>query len=334
SSYGVPQVVVATAPQAYREFLRSGVAAPGLLEARYSDGAGRDVRWHNAAAILDAAELVVEPLLRTFVATEFGMLDVGLGARARFTAPLGRGLVSHVGVQVPLLLTDDFRDGRNFEGTAPEAGLDHLLVQYAHKPAPSWTSLWSLGITRVFQVQLRTAGVEQLWTSPEGRHRLHAKAMVLDSAISHKVALAGYTWFDSSRRFSASLTGGQFYAGDSGVRLDISRYFDDTIAGIFLKVESEDNMAGGFQLSLPLTPRRDAAPRGVQVKGARRWNHSLQTTLNLADGTNALRPLLLYEPVTDFDLRRDFLDSNRLGPAWLQDQLPRLREAWLLWGAG
>jgi len=151
--------------------------------------------------------------------------------------------------------------------------------------------------------------------------------------VTHRVLLAGYTWFDPARRFSAGVTGGRFYANDTGVRFELNRYFDDTIAGVFLKVESDDNMAGGFQISLPLTPRRDAPPTGVQVKGARRWGHSLQTTLNRADRTNALKPLLLYEPVLDFDLRRDFLDSNRLGPAWLRDQLPCMREAYGLWGA-
>ena len=98
-----------------------------------------------------------------------------------------------------------------------------------------------------------------------------------------------------------------------GARFDITRHFDDTIVGLYLKVDSDDSMAGGFVLSIPLTPRRDAMPRGVQVKGPRRWSHSLQTTLNLADGTNSLKPLLLYEPMTDFDLRRDFFDSTASG---------------------
>jgi hypothetical protein len=331
SSYGVPQVVVATAPAAYREFLRDGAAAPDLLEVRYG-AAEAPARWHNSAAPLDAAELVLEPVLRTFVATEYGMLDVGLGARARLTAPLGHGVVGHLGVQAPLLLTDDFRDGENFASVGPEAGLDQFMVQYAHKPAPSWTSLWSFGLMQVFQADLRVSAVEQLWASPQGRHRLHAKLMLLDAADTHKVALGGYTWFDATRRWSATLTGGRFYANDTGARLDVSRYFGDTIAGVFWKVEAEDNMAAGFQLSLPLTPRRDAMPSGVQVKGARRWGHSLQTTINLADGTNALRPLLLYEPVTDLDLRRDFLDSSRLSPEWLRGELGRMREAYLLWG--
>jgi hypothetical protein len=331
-AYGVPQMEVAVPAQPYRDFLRDGAAAPDLLEARYVDGSREGVAWRDSPSLVRAAELVVEPVLRTFVGTEYGMLDAGLGARARLTLPLDRGVVAHLGAQVPLLLTDDFHSGENFDHFGPEAGLDQLTMQYAHKPAPSWTSLWSVGLTQVFQVDLRVVGNEQLWVAPAGRHRFNTKLMVLDAAESHKVALAGYTFFDAARRWSASVTAGQFYANDSGARFELNRYFGDTIAGVFLKVEAEDNMAGGFQLSLPLTPRRDAEPRGMQVKGARRWGHSLQTTLNLPDGTNALRPLLLYEPLTDLDLRRDFLDSGRLGPEWLRHQLPRLREAWLLWG--
>jgi hypothetical protein len=332
SAYGAPQVVVGVPAQAYRDFLRDGVAAPALLDVRYG-APDRSVSWHNRRPALRAAELVVEPVLRTFVATEFGMIDAGVGARARFTAPLGHGLIAHIGAQAPIARTDDFRDGGNFEGFGPEASLDQLLIQYVHQPAPAWTSLWSVGTLQVFQVDLRLAGVEQLWTSPEGRHRFNAKLMLLDAAEQHRVALGGYTWFDAIRRYSASVTAGQFYAEDSGARIDVQRYFGDTIAGVFLKVQSDDSMAGGFQMSVPLTPRRDRMPDGVQVKGARRWGHSLQTTLNLADGSNALRPLMLYEPVTDLDLRRDFLDSNRLGPAFLRGELARLREAYLLWGS-
>ena len=52
-------------------------------------------------------------------------------------------------------------------------------------------------------------------------------------------------------------------------------------------------MAGAFKgLAFGGIVERDY--RGVQVKGARRWGHSLQTTLNRADQTNALRPLLLH----------------------------------------
>jgi hypothetical protein len=334
-AYGVPQLSVATPAQAYRDFLRDGVAPEWLIDARYSDGAPRETQWHNSAVALRATELVVEPVLRSFVATEYGMLDVGLGARARLTAPLGQGVIGHVGVQVPLVLTDDFRDDGAFENSAPEAGLDLLLLQRAHKLAPSWTWLWSIGSLQVIQADLAIAGLEQVWASPEGRHRLNAKLFLTDDGEQRReVMLAGYTLFDAARNYSVGMTAGQFLAEDTGLRLDVNRYFGDTIAGVFLKYESDENMAGGFSLSVPLTPRRDAMPRGIQLKGPRRWGHSLQTTLNRADGTNALKPLLLFEPLAELDLRRDFYDSGRLGPEHLRAQLPRMREAYLLWGGG
>lgn len=332
SAYGIPQLFVATSAQAYRDFLQDGVAAEGLIEASYTGGPPRETHWHNNSVALGAAELVVEPVLRSFVATEYGVLDIGLGARARLTVPVAQGVIAHVGLQAPLVLTNDFRSGENFESAGPEAGLDLLLLQRAHKLTPSWTWLWSVGSIQVFQADLAIGGLEQVWASPQGRHRLNAKLMATKSGVARRqVALAGYTLFDATRDYSVGLTGGRFYAEDAGLRLDVNRYFDDTILGVFLKYESHDNMAGGFQLSLPLTPRRDAMPRGLQAKGPRRWGHSLQTTLNLADQTNSLKPLLLYEPLFDLDLRRDFYDSGRLGPDYLHAQLPRMREAWQLY---
>src|SRR5204863_8425647 len=111
-----------------------------------------------------------------------------------------------------------------------------------------------------------------------------------------------------------------FFAKDTGMRIDFSRYFGDTICTLFLKAASGDD-AAGILVTLPLTPRRDAQPGGLQVKGPRRWGHNISTTVNTADGRNALRPLLLVEPMLDLDLRRDFADSSRLGAAYLQDEL-------------
>ena len=123
----------------------------------------------------------------------------------------------------------------------------------------------------------------------------------------------------------------QFKAKDAGV-FTCSDGLGDTIVGLFFKAASRDDQAGGIQVTLPLTPRRDALPRAVQLKGSRRWGHGISSTLNAFDNRNPLRPLLLYEPMLDLDLRRDFYDSGRLGQAYLQDELPRMHEAYELWG--
>ena len=128
------------------------------------------------------------------------------------------------------------------------------------------------------------------------------------------------------------LTAGLFYAEDGGARLDFSLYFGDTIVTAFFKAASRDDQAVGLQFTLPLTPRRDMTPRGLQVKGARRWGHGISTTINSSDQRNPLRPVLIYEPMLDLDLRRDWHDSGRLGGAYLREELPRMREAWEVLG--
>jgi hypothetical protein len=339
-TYDVPQLAVAVPAALYRDFLADPAAHADALRAALAAGpvAGfahdDGITWDAARyAPLNGAELVAEPVLRSFVATEYGLIDYALGARLRLTAPLSRGFLVHLGGQLPLVRSDDFEPGENFHATGVEAGLDLALAQFAHKMGPQTTWLWSAGRSQVYRVDLNTVALEQLWSSLDGRHRLRSKLMSQHfSGGARNVALAGYTWFDPERDYEVALTGGRFYSGDSGVRLELNRWFGDTLCGLFFKAASRDDQAIGLQITLPLTPRRDAAPRALQLKGSRRWGHGVASTLNASDERNPLRPLLLHEPMLDLDLRRDFSDSGRLGEAYLRDELPRLREAYELWG--
>ncbi len=332
--YGVPQIAIEVPAGVYREFLADPATAQSRLQselqARYVNRIENpaEIEWLGAGAPMTATELVLEPVLRTFVATEYGVLDYGLGLRGRATVPLMNGVLFHIGVQVPIARSDDFRDGENFQNSAVKAGLDQFMLQVFHKPAAQWAWLWSGGMFRLGQADLPTLALEQLWTSETGAHQWRTKFMGFRAkAALRKVALAGYTWFDSDRDYAVSLTAGRFYAGDSGFRLDLKRYFGDTICGLFFKAASRYDQAVGFQVSLPLTPRQDSQPSGVQIKGSRRWSYGLSTTVNDAEGRNPLRPLLLFEPNLDLNLQRDFFDAERLSPDYLRTHLPRLREA-------
>lgn len=329
-TYGVPQLRV-----------RAARGHGRIHEAAFVDGIADEgaIAWSGPATRAAALELVVEPLLRWAVATEHGLLDYGLGARARLTAPLATGLLANVGAQAPLARSDDFAAARPFEDLAPRGGVDLALLQYLHGPAPGWSLLWSAGRARVFRIDAQALALDQAWSPGDGRHRFRARLMALRHDLAtRELALVGYDWTDPRRAYGVGLTAGRFYLGDAGVRLDLERHFGDTVVGLFYKFASPDDQAAGAALSLPLTPRRDARPRGLQLKGARRWAHSLGTTLNAPpnatspNGTNPIRPLLLYEPVLDLDLERDILDAGRLGPAYLDAQAARLRQAYGLWG--
>lgn len=332
--YGVPQAAVEAPAALYRRYLADaslGSELAPVLHARLAAVVDEDgVRWDGApASRLSTPELVLEPVLHTFVATEYGVLDYGLSARGRITQPLGQGLVLNVGVTSPPLESNDFHDGQNFAAFAPKAGVDTAVLQLFFRPAPQWTWMWTLGQTQVLRTNLVSLALEQAWVLGDGSNRVRFKlAGMANSAYTYEVALLGYTWFDATRDYSLGLTAGRFFLGEGGVRLDFDRYFGDTIVGAFFKYASPDDQAAGMSVSLPLTPRQDTYPRTLQLKGSRRWEYRLATTVNAVDHRNPLRPLLLYEPTWDLDLQRDILDSGRLGSAYLQDQLPRMREAY------
>lgn len=345
-TYGVPQLRLTVPAALYREFLADPAAAdPGLRAAlqiapaaRIADEAA--VVWDQAEAdSLQALELVLEPLLRTYVATEYGLLDYAAGARARLTAPIARGLMVQLGAQAPLAESDDLGNDGPFAYTAPEGGMDLALAQYLHTPAAGWTLLWSAGRSQVYRVDADTLALDQAWSPGDGRHRWRLKLMTMQSDNgANDIALAGYDWQDARRAYSIGLTAGRFYAGDFGGRLDLERRFGDTFVGLFYKGASSDDQAVGIGISLPLTPRRDAQPRSLQIKGPRRWMHGLASTLNAPpsatspNGTNPIRPLMLYEPVLDLDLERDIQDAGRLNAEYLRQALPRMWEAYARWG--
>lgn len=325
----VPQLRVGVRLEEYRRY-REGTRVAPSWNVAYVDAVTDEasVRWLDERATMRSPEIVFEPVVRTFVATEYGVLDYGLGARARLLFPLAPGLIASAGLQAPVLKSDDFEDGEVFAGSNPEAGLDQLLLQYFHKATPQWAWLWSAGSTQVVQADLRVAALEQLWTSSTGAHQWRTKLMAFGAASAGRtVALGGYTWFSPARRLAVSLTAGKFYGGEGGYRVEVNRWFGDTMIGAFFRAASMDDQAGGFQISLPLTPRRDEQPRGLQIKGRSRWAYSLATTLNAHDQRNPLRPLLLFEPALDLDLRRDFFDGGRLAPVQLQADPGRLLDA-------
>src|SRR5205085_673892 len=123
-AYGVPQLTVTVPAERYQAFLRDpaveSAALREVLQAQPVDALPAESKGPLTPPPLRTIEVVAEPVLRTFVATEYGVVDYGLGARARMTAPIATGLVASLGLQAPLLLSDDFRGNNNFSSLAPE----------------------------------------------------------------------------------------------------------------------------------------------------------------------------------------------------------------------
>jgi len=112
--------------------------------------------------------------------------------------------------------------------------------------------------------------------------------------------------------------------------------FDDTFVSVFYRSTKRDNDPEalkflGVELSVPLTPRQNRPGRFAQLRGSVEFNQGLQTRVSAGTGKGnplagagqrgrfATAPLSLDQRVYNRD---------RVAPAYLLQQLPRLRNAY------
>lgn len=335
-SNGVPQM-----------FLRSPrAAAEAWLGNELSDG-----QWRQAGLIVryaeswdaDARQMVLrvapsgkgtpmtvslEPQLRSFVATEMGLLDVDLGVRMRGSLALGSGARLNASLIAPIYRTDDFEDPSTFGNQRAHSGLDQLLLQKLVAVQPGWRSHVATGFMRVQNRDMGAVLHEQMLTNGNGRLQWRVYGgYFFNHQTSRSIGLTELnTWFPA-QDVSLKLAAGRFIAGDTGVRAELSRYFGDTAIHLFWRAQGRFDQAGGLGFSMPIGPRRAPSLGPVMVAGDPAWNHRVTTTINAADQRNPLRPGLLREELPDWDIEQDGYDRGRLAPAWVLNHLSRLREA-------
>lgn len=335
-SNGVPQLLLSS-PRA---------AAEAWLGHELSDA-----QWHRAGLIVryaqswdaDARQMVLrvapsgratpvtvslEPQLRSFVATEMGVLDVDLGVRLRGSLALGQGARLNASLIAPIHRTDDFENPATFGNQRAHSGLDQLLLQKWVAVQPGWRSHVATGFMRVQNQDMAAVLHEQMLTSGDGRLQWRVYGGYFFShQTSRSIGLTELTTWFPAQDMSLKLAAGRFIAGDNGIRAELSRYFGDTAIHLFWRAQGRFDQAGGLGFSIPIGPRRAPSVGPVFVAGDPVWNHRVSTTINAADQRNPLRPGLLREELPDWDIEQDGYDRGRLGPAWVLHHLSRMREA-------
>lgn len=335
-SNGIPQMLLRSPRSAAEAWLGHELSDGQWLQAglavRYAQSSDADPRQMvlRVAPSGRATPLAVslEPQLRSFVATEMGVLDVDIGARLRGSLALGAGARLNASLIAPIYRTDDFDDPATFGNQRVHSGLDQLLLQKLVAVQPGWRSHVATGFMRVQNLDMGAVLHEQMLTSADGRLQWRVYGgYFFNHQSSRSIGLTELnTWFPA-QDISLKLAAGRFIAGDSGVRAELSRYFGDTAIHLFWRAEGRFDQAGGLGFSMPIGPRRAPSYGPVMVAGDPAWNHRVSTTINAADQRNPLRPGLLREELPDWDIEQDAYDRGRLAPAWVLNHLSRLREA-------
>lgn len=283
------------------------------------DPAGVDWLAESASPAI-GAELRLEPVLDSATATDFGVFDYDVALQSSLRLMFGGGLSAHAAGLVEGVRSDSYRDGGAFSGRQQDSGLDEAFAQWTHRPLSSYLGQLSFGIQRIGQDDHSVIDYEALLHSPTGRHQFHAHLARyqnedVSSLDARDLAIGSYRFWWWEQDLSLSLSYGQFFGEDRGGRVILRRYIGDVIVGLFYLRDEDDQQFGGLSVSLPLTPRVGMKPwNGVTVTGQPRWQYSTGTVIDGPGNRNVLRPDFLVEPTQNYNLRRDFLDSDRALP--------------------
>ena len=296
--------------------------------------------------------VILQPVLRSAVATEYGVLDHSLALRATLQQPLWRGAWAEVAHNSPLHDSDDYRQGEAFGQSRFVEQTDRYMVHQMFRvpverllgknKAPTG-AMWGVNAVTAhvaagrIDANYRGAYGEVRWEPGEGRHRLQAEGGRFERIQAYgttlpahsRPLLASYRYAYSPTRTYGEITAGQFLYNDRGVRFGIKQWFDDVAVTLYVRRTKFDwasapRTSAGIELSIPLTPRKDMSPTyPVQVTGNPRWSHGIETVVR--EASNSLSTTQGVNPNVS-TLDRTF-NSDRSGLVYFEDNMTRVRNA-------
>jgi hypothetical protein len=289
--------------------VEAGAAAPGARAPRWTYGPpARRAAWASRAPRNRSAlhtRLILAPALRSFVATEVGVLDYLVSLRPDLVVPLWPGATGFVRADVPVAWSDSLRSRGLFREYRNPSRIEHALVHQAVPLAPGLLAMVGGGVFRATDA----GGVgEVLWSAGEVALGVQGSITANDRDEVRRALTASARVRVAPLDLVAVVRGGRFVNGDRGATVEVARWFGDTQLGVFY-TRTEVAVAGAF-FTIPLTPRRDMRPGWLQVRGSRRWGHGVGTVVG--EDRNPITSGLGIAPLAPWNLEASYLDWGRI----------------------
>ena len=282
------------------------------------------VERHNSSVFKTRVEL--SPGLKTFVATEYGLLDYLLSLRTYVRWNLYRGVDLDLLYDTPLFWSGDLdrTDGR-YRYANRGSELQSLMLNNTDRFGSLFNTI-SVGKYRSDYL----GGMDQLLYQ-HGRHKVKLQLGYFENqkieGDNREVYLASYRYYYPEKDLFFELSGGQYWHQDRGYGIEVKRFFGDTLVGFFFNDSEYDNYAG-ISLEIPLTLRRVPNHRYAQLKGKKDFSYYLRSTVMREDDTNAINTGGAVTPVVRSDIENDFLNRDRLNQAYVERHLYRIKDAY------
>ena len=329
---------VDVAAAAWREFLRDGRPGPAR-EALHVQRGGRPdgvrIDWvSDQPGPASTAQVRLWPDLRYALGTEYGAFDYSLAARTSVTVPLWTGGQLLVNAMTRVAVSEQATPSGAFPSLRQPEGLRAVAL---HQTVWLGRHVMLGGAAGVFEYDAPGVEAEALVFVP-GRDdvlRLRGRELITQPGMPTGADFqqwVSYRWVADGSSWARNVWvefGAQRYSDRShGPMVTVSRWWGDLGAHLVYRKGGLRQFAG-LELSVPLTPR--AAPQAgpVQILGASQWRQGLRTRITDRHSPgNWVEPNSVREYAPAWDVEMRSLDAGRLGPAYLRDHLPRLREAY------
>ncbi|MCG2592031.1 YjbH domain-containing protein [Ramlibacter sp. XY19] len=297
--------------------------------------------------------VALSPVLRTNIGSEFGVLDYSVGANIGFLQPLWSGATVEARFDVPIANSSDYEEGAIFGRRRVVGGLERLaFTQVMRLPLERW-------LAPTDDVEVKRRGLAALtaqatigrygsyydgihgslrWEPGDGRHRLSAEAGVFRNGDygnpdtqgprTARPFLASYRYHFQPTRTYLEATAGNFMRNDVGVQVGMRQWFGDVAVNLYYRHSKFENSPArqflGLMVSVPIGPRRDMNPGGLQVTGTPRFSVGTESTLREKGGNTVRIGYGVTPPVPSLDA---VFNSDRAGLAYFEDNLRRIRDA-------
>lgn len=337
-----PVVSVQTDATCYQDFVNGSAACDDIqFSTKNLSDKLELVEWKTErvnSGTLDS-QLVLSPMVRHGVATEYGVYDYSFAMSSNLYTFLWSGAAVDVRHILPLAESDDFEEGGYFEDSAYENEIDRAMVhQFFRLPYVDVANQVSLGLVKTDYVGARS---ESAWFSPSGAHALglemsyfqHMDEKDKNGYVNpdRQTFLTRYTFSMPEWDWQFNATAGEFWKGDVGAKLTTSHWFEDVEVSASYQVtkfnDTDEEQFVTVAVKLPLTPWRDMSPGLLQVRGNEAYDFNVSTLVG--NEFNYLSTGQGDELVMDNSMLRRYFNRGRYGSDYFEQNKIRMRNAYL-----
>lgn len=298
---GVDQLQVTGEVNCTMKWLESGqpcseINIKSLLERRTaSTEASAEAVWSEETAWTLRPEVTFVPRVVSSLGTEIGAFDADVGLDINTVIPLWEGATyDHNRVKPLGIGTKNFESGGLFYYSRIQPvttrSMLHQVLIFPH--LNSQVKL-SLGTANTYW---QGSQIESSTQSDSGRHRFGVVAgsfkndlLVHNNERSYQLAKYRYA-AGTDLNTTTEVVSGKFWGQDKGYTITQKFWYGDTALSIYLRrtrVTSATPLYSfaGFEISLPLTPRKNTGHEYLMLKGPSQWSYAIETRILAPENT-------------------------------------------------